>query len=61
MKAPSLILWGAQDKIIPPAYAYALQARLPNSQVRAVEGAGHLLMLEQPDQFADHVTTFLKA
>ena len=61
VKAPTLVLWGAQDRVIPPAYASALQAHLPGSRVETIEGAGHLLMLEQPDQFAERVTAFLKA
>ena len=61
VNAPTLILWGAQDKIISPAYAPAMQKLLPGSQVDVIDNAGHLLMLEQPVQFAERVTTFLNA
>ena len=60
VKAPTLILWGAEDRIIPPAYATTLAAYLPGSQVEILDGTGHLLMLEQPQEFARKVTSFLK-
>ena len=61
VKAPTLVLWGAQDRIISPDYAQALQDYLPGSVAEFIDGAGHLLMLEQPDQFAERVTRFLKS
>jgi pimeloyl-ACP methyl ester carboxylesterase len=61
VKAPTLVLWGAQDRIIPPAYASSLQAYLPGSRVETIEDAGHMLMLEQPDEFARRVAAFLKS
>ena len=60
VKAPALVLWGAQDKIISPAYAPSLQALLPGSRTQTIDSAGHMLMLEQPDEFARQVAEFLK-
>jgi pimeloyl-ACP methyl ester carboxylesterase len=59
VKAPTLIIWGEKDALIPPTYARALQAALPGAKVELIEGAGHLPMLEQPDAFVAAVEGFL--
>ena len=59
IKAPTLILWGEQDRINPPSYADDFQNMIARSQTSTVPDAGHLLMLEQPDAFSHAVTAFL--
>ena len=59
IKAPTLILWGEQDRINPPSYAADFQRMIARSQTASVANAGHLLMLEQPDAFAGAVAAFL--
>lgn len=59
IKAPTLILWGEQDRINPPSYAADFQRLIAGSRTETVGNAGHLLMLEQPDAFADAVAAFL--
>ena len=59
IKAPTLILWGEQDRINPPSYASDFQGLIAGSRTETVANAGHLLMLEQPDAFADAVAAFL--
>ncbi len=59
IKAPTLILWGEQDRINPPSYAADFQNLVCGAQTASIPGAGHLLMLEQPDAFADAVSAFL--
>ncbi len=59
IKAPTLILWGEQDRINPPSYAADFQRMIAGSQTGTVTNAGHLLMLERPDAFADAVAAFL--
>jgi pimeloyl-ACP methyl ester carboxylesterase len=46
--APTLILWGEQDHIIPIEQAKVWASRLANSEVATFEGAGHLLFFEAP-------------
>ena len=58
IKAPTLILWGEQDRINPPSYAADFQGLIAGSRTEAVANAGHLLMLEQPDAFAYAVAAF---
>ena len=59
IKAPTLILWGEHDRINPPSYAADFQGLITGSRTGTVANAGHLLMLEQPDAFADAVAAFL--
>lgn len=41
-------LCGREDRLIPPAYADAWQATLPNAKVDLVDGTGHTLPYELP-------------
>jgi pimeloyl-ACP methyl ester carboxylesterase len=59
ISVPTLVLWGAQDGIVKPAYGQAYAARIPGARFAAIEGAGHHPELEQPDHFADHLLGFL--
>lgn len=56
---PALILWGAQDRLFPPAHAHAYAASLPDARVVVVPGAGHDAYVETPDRFAREVARFL--
>jgi pimeloyl-ACP methyl ester carboxylesterase len=59
LTADTLVLWGAQDRLIAPAYAAQWQALIPRARAQMVEGAGHMLPWEQPQAFVDAVTKFL--
>ena len=59
VKAPTLVLWGAQDRIMSSAYGSSLQSYLPGSRMETIENAGHMLMLEQPEEFTRRVSEFL--
>jgi pimeloyl-ACP methyl ester carboxylesterase len=56
-KVPTLILWGAQDRLVPPAHAHAYAASLPDSRAVVVSAAGHYPYLETPDCLAQEVGT----
>ncbi|MFB9240393.1 alpha/beta fold hydrolase [Massilia antarctica] len=50
--APSLIIWGAQDKVVHVDDAQTLHSGLRNSEKVVLEGIGHLPMVEAPKQVA---------
>ena len=58
--APTLLVWGAQDRVVPASYAKRFAAGLGGLvQVRSIEGAGHMAELDAPDAVADAVVSFL--
>jgi pimeloyl-ACP methyl ester carboxylesterase len=59
--APALILFGAHDKVVPPANADLLAHRLPNSQVVILPDAGHFFSIEIPADAANAVIQFANA
>jgi len=56
---PTLIVCGAEDQMTPPRYSEYLHANIPGSDVQIIANAGHMVMLEQPDQVADALSSFL--
>ena len=51
--APTLILWGDRDAVLPPSYAKKFAAGINGStRVETVAEAGHLAYLDQPDAVA---------
>lgn len=56
---PTLVLWGASDRIVAPSYGEAYSALIPNARFAAIEAAGHHPEIERPDAFADHLLGFL--
>lgn len=59
IKAPTLILWGDRDRLIPPAYASLFHRKIARSQVATIKGAGHMVSLEKTPEFVAEVRAFL--
>lgn len=55
---PTRILWGAEDRFIPPAYGRRLAELIPGASLTLIPGAGHLVAVEAPERFADDVQRF---
>ncbi|BBX84184.1 alpha/beta fold hydrolase [Mycolicibacterium aubagnense] len=60
---PTLIACGDQDLLTPPAKSEAMMRQLPKSELVIVEGAGHMVHMEQPElinealeRFVEHAT-----
>lgn len=49
LRAPLVILVGAQDRIVPPAVSDRLHALVPGSELVRVAGAGHMPQFTAPD------------
>ena len=59
--APTLLLWGAQDRVMPRSYADKIAKAIKGkSEIKVIEGAGHLAELDQPDRVAAAITAFMK-
>jgi pimeloyl-ACP methyl ester carboxylesterase len=61
IKALTLLVWGANDKISPPANADRLNAAIKGSRKVLIDKAGHYPFLEHPDKFNQVVMEFLKS
>jgi pimeloyl-ACP methyl ester carboxylesterase len=59
IRVPTLVLWGAKDGIVTPAYGRAYSRLIPGAQFATIDEAGHHPELEQPRAFVDHVARFL--
>jgi pimeloyl-ACP methyl ester carboxylesterase len=58
---PTLIVWGRNDRIVPPADAYGYARHLENSQVVIFDRCGHCPQLERPLRFNRLLDRFLSA
>jgi pimeloyl-ACP methyl ester carboxylesterase len=59
IQAPTLVLWGDQDQVMPNAYAGALETGISGAvTVQTIAGAGHMAELDQPDAVAAAVAKF---
>ncbi|MGI8925663.1 MAG: alpha/beta fold hydrolase [Tepidiformaceae bacterium] len=59
ISAPTLIIWGDQDKLTSPAYGDIFHSKIANSQLVTIKGAGHMVPLENTPAFAAEVKSFL--
>jgi pimeloyl-ACP methyl ester carboxylesterase len=59
VKAPTLVVWGKEDRLVPPVYADEFARRIAGARVQTVGDAGHAPHLEQPEAFAKTVLAFL--
>lgn len=57
--APTLLIWGARDTLVPLREGYRLHERLPNARLRVLFGAGHNPMWERSHAFNQAVLAFL--
>jgi pimeloyl-ACP methyl ester carboxylesterase len=57
---PTLVLWGASDRIVTPDYGRAYAGLIPGARFELIDAAGHHPELEQPRAFVDAVARFLR-
>jgi pimeloyl-ACP methyl ester carboxylesterase len=56
---PTLVLWGASDRIVTPEYGRAYARRIPAATFHVIPSAGHHPELEQSEAFVEHVVSFI--
>ncbi len=59
INAPTLVITGSEDRIVPPESSLELAERIPDSQFVSMDGSGHLLFIEESEEFNDTVLGFL--
>jgi pimeloyl-ACP methyl ester carboxylesterase len=57
--APTLLLWGAQDRVMPRSYADRFARHLGAAhEIRVIDGAGHLAELDRPQEVAETILSW---
>jgi pimeloyl-ACP methyl ester carboxylesterase len=57
--APTLVIWGAQDALIPAVYAEEFGKRIKGARVEVLEGCGHVPQVEKREETLALVRDFL--
>jgi pimeloyl-ACP methyl ester carboxylesterase len=60
ISAPTLVVHGTEDRMIAPANAEILAARIPGAELVLLEGAGHVATWEQPERSDRAVLAFIR-
>lgn len=60
LKAPVMVLWGRQDKIIPVSHVQTAEKKIKNVTSHIFDHCGHLPMLEHPEEFNSLLVQFLE-
>ena len=60
IEAPTLVITGDEDAIVPPGNSRNLAASIPRAHLSIIEGAGHMVFIERSDEFNRAVIEFLE-
>ncbi|MGE0423296.1 MAG: alpha/beta fold hydrolase [Reyranellaceae bacterium] len=61
IQAPTMVIWGEQDRVQPPAYARLFANGIKaKTEIRMIADAGHLADLDQPEPVAKVVLDWLQ-
>jgi 2-hydroxy-6-oxonona-2,4-dienedioate hydrolase len=60
IKQPTLLIWGANDKVTPPFVGEEFKKLIPNSELHFIDQCGHAPMMEVPDAFNRILLSFLQ-
>ena len=59
IRVPTLLVWGRNDALIPPAHGEAYARAIPDARLEIIDRCGHAPHLERPEEFASLVRSFL--
>lgn len=60
IKVPALVIAGTEDRLTPIKYSFYLKDNLPDAEMAAIEEAGHMVMLEKPDEVNKNIAAFCR-
>jgi pimeloyl-ACP methyl ester carboxylesterase len=61
VRTPALVVWGAEDRIVPLSAGQAWKSALRDATLTVLPDAGHFVDMEKPDALAKLVADFVKA
>ncbi len=59
IKAPTLVIWGKQDRVLPFSGMNVAEKGIPNTMVHIFDPCGHMPQIERPEEFNTIVENFL--
>ena len=59
IRLPTLIICGTEDRLTPPKFSQFMADGISQSRLEMVAGAGHMVMLEKPDEVTESITDFV--
>jgi pimeloyl-ACP methyl ester carboxylesterase len=60
LRAPTLLIWGEEDRILPARHARQAHERIPGSELHILPGCGHLVQIECAGRFNALLSEFLE-
>lgn len=60
LRLPTQVVWGADDRLFPPALGRKLSALIPNAPLHLIEACGHVPAIEQPEKLAQLLREFFE-
>jgi pimeloyl-ACP methyl ester carboxylesterase len=60
VQAPTLVVWGAEDPLLPPALGAVFAEQIPDARLVVLPDCGHIPMLESADALHDELLGFLE-
>jgi pimeloyl-ACP methyl ester carboxylesterase len=61
IKLPTLVIWGAEDKLLPSRYAQLWGERVPRAKVDVIPACGHIPHVEKTDLTVAKILNFIGA
>ncbi|MGE3272740.1 MAG: alpha/beta fold hydrolase [Chloroflexota bacterium] len=59
VRAPALVVWGADDRIVPLSCAHQYVQALPQARLEVIPNCGHCVEMERPDDLARLIEQFI--
>jgi 3-oxoadipate enol-lactonase len=61
ISAPTLVIHGTEDEMLPYSNAILIAARIPGARLETLEGVGHMFWWEQPERSAEAIRALVAA
>jgi 2-hydroxy-6-oxonona-2,4-dienedioate hydrolase len=59
VRAPALVVWGDDDRVVPRSAAARYVEALPKAKLEIVKASGHCVDMEQPDALVRLIVDFI--
>ena len=60
IRAPTLVLWGGRDALLPPALGEIVRSEIPDARLVVLQRAGHVQMFDAPEDVSRELAEFLR-